>query len=90
MLRDEDMSERAERDPSRSVHGNGDDQPSDRYIRAVQRVLHQSRRIRLFASPTLRGPVSHRHHHRKQSDRYRFVLNNQFTSGFRQTVSVDQ
>lgn len=76
MFRDEDMSERAERDPSCSVHGDGDDQPSDRHIRAIQRVFHQSRRIRLFASPTLLGPVSRRRNRRKQSDRYRFVLNN--------------
>lgn len=76
MLRDEDMPKRAERDPSRSVHGDGDDQPSDRHIRAVQRVFHQSRRIRLFASSTLRGPVSRRRDHRKQSDLYLFISNN--------------
>lgn len=87
MLRDEDMSERAEGGPSRSVHGNGDDQPGDRRVRAVQRVFHQSRRVGLFASSALRGRVSRRRGRVENviGPRYRFALNNPFTSGSRQS-----
>jgi len=54
----ESVPERAARDPPRPVHGHGNHQQSHRHIRAVQRVVRQSRRVGLFTPSAVYGRVS--------------------------------